>query len=190
MPASIGDYLPSLCSELRGDTDDGHRYGFYTTPSHDRLLLLPTAAFAKPFAKITVATTTTSAAPQTLRSVPPPQPPVHELERMEKWGRMLTPSVRDSGGNVEMWSFRPNKEAKLLRRVYKGIPDRWRAAAWAALMSKFARAGPEDLKRLKSQYFLDLDKPSSFDVQIDLDVPRTISGHILFKTRYGHGCVA
>lgn len=106
---------------------------------------------------------------------------------MEKWGRMLTPRVRDAGGNVEMWAVRPAKHAKLLRRVYKGIPDRWRAAAWAALMSEYAHAGPDDLKKLKSQYFLDLDKPSTFDVQIDLDVPRTISGHILFRTRYGHG---
>lgn len=32
-----------------------------------------------------------------------------------------------------------------------------------------------------------LDDSSSYDVQIDLDVPRTISGHILFHTRYGHG---
>lgn len=32
-----------------------------------------------------------------------------------------------------------------------------------------------------------IDLPSSFDVQIDLDVPRTISGHTLFVTRYGAG---
>lgn len=31
-------------------------------------------------------------------------------------------------------------------------------------------------------------KPSEQDVQIDLDVPRTISGHLTFHTRYGHGC--
>lgn len=29
--------------------------------------------------------------------------------------------------------------------------------------------------------------PSTFDVQIDLDVPRTISGHTMFVTRYGTG---
>lgn len=29
--------------------------------------------------------------------------------------------------------------------------------------------------------------PSTHDVQIDLDVPRTISGHTLFVTRYGAG---
>jgi hypothetical protein len=39
--------------------------------------------------------------------------------------------------------------------------------------------------KLTSQNSIDL--PSSFDVQIDLDVPRTISGHTLFMTRYGAG---
>ena len=32
-----------------------------------------------------------------------------------------------------------------------------------------------------------IDVPSSYDIQIDLDVPRTISGHVMFKTRYGMG---
>lgn len=32
-----------------------------------------------------------------------------------------------------------------------------------------------------------LDQPSEHDVQIDLDVPRTISGHVMFHTRYGQG---
>lgn len=32
-----------------------------------------------------------------------------------------------------------------------------------------------------------MDLPSTFDVQIDLDVPRTISGHVMFHTRYGQG---
>ena len=32
-----------------------------------------------------------------------------------------------------------------------------------------------------------IDLPSTHDVQIDLDVPRTISGHTLFVTRYGTG---
>lgn len=32
-----------------------------------------------------------------------------------------------------------------------------------------------------------IDKPSDYDIQIDLDVPRTISGHVMFRTRYGLG---
>lgn len=43
------------------------------------------------------------------------------------------------------------------------------------------------MERLRSRYRAGLDQPSSYDVQIDLDVPRTINGHVLFKTRYGQG---
>lgn len=32
-----------------------------------------------------------------------------------------------------------------------------------------------------------MSQESAQDIQIDLDVPRTISGHVLFHTRYGHG---
>lgn len=82
------------------------------------------------------------------------------------------------------------------RRVYKGIPDRWRASAWETLASDYAlstsvgkgkrRSTTDDLL---AEYASRVDQPSSFDVQIDLDVPRTVSGHVLFHTRYGLGCV-
>ena len=100
---------------------------------------------------------------------------------------MLQPSTRDPGGNVETWRIRSSKESKLRERVYKGIPDRWRNAAWELLMSRFANMGHRELVRLGEEYRDNLDKPSKYDVQIDLDVPRTISGHIMFKTRYGAG---
>ena len=106
------------------------------------------------------------------------------------------------------------------RRVYKGVPDRWRAAAWGTLIDQMeprsskgkGRATDEQLLeeyqvsllplrktdpgRIKLTSLLSLlpstqqvriDQPSTFDVQIDLDVPRTISGHVLFHTRYGLG---
>lgn len=82
------------------------------------------------------------------------------------------------------------------RRVYKGIPDRWRASAWETLASDYAlstsvgkgkRRSTTD--NLLAEYASRVDQPSSFDVQIDLDVPRTVSGHVLFHTRYGLGCV-
>lgn len=43
---------------------------------------------------------------------------------------------------------------------------------------------------LRREYREKVDNPSSHDIQIDLDVPRTISGHIMFHTRYGAGWVA
>ena len=94
---------------------------------------------------------------------------------------------RDRGGNIESWGVKPSKVHKLRRRVYKGIPDRWRSAAWEVLMNNFAKSGPRELVKLDERYRLDLDRPSSYDIQIDLDVPRTISGHVLFRTRYGLG---
>ena len=104
-----------------------------------------------------------------------------------KWGRMLEVRTRDRGGNVETWAIRASKEHKLRERIYKGIPDRWRGAVWEILMNRTSLTGRQELLQLASTYQEDLEKPSTYDVQIDLDVPRTINGHILFRTRYGQG---
>lgn len=96
-------------------------------------------------------------------------------------------SSRDRGGNVESWAVKPSKAHKLRRRVYKGIPDRWRSAVWEVLMNTFAKSGYDEIVKLEEHYRLDIEKPSSYDIQIDLDVPRTIGGHVLFRTRYGLG---
>jgi USP6 N-terminal-like protein len=104
---------------------------------------------------------------------------------------MIQPLTRDQGGNIETWTVAPSKAHKLRSRCYKGIPDRWRAAAWEVLMAKFSQVsndgGKRQLERLTHDYEEAMDKPSQYDVQIDLDVPRTISGHVMFKTRYGAG---
>ena len=102
---------------------------------------------------------------------------------------MLRPEARDTGGNAQYWRIRPSKEGKLRERVYKGIPDCWRSAAWGMLIRRYASAGLEQTAGLASDYREALDKPSTYDIQIDLDVPRTISGHVMFRTRYGAGCV-
>jgi hypothetical protein len=106
---------------------------------------------------------------------------------MEKWGRMLEPRSRDAGGNIQTWRIDPAKEHKLARRAFKGIPDRWRGAAWLALIGQFAHADRDQLIALSIDYREALEKHSPYDIQIDLDVPRTINGHVLFRTRYGLG---
>ena len=106
---------------------------------------------------------------------------------MKKWGRMLVPRSRDAGGNIQTWAIDPAKEHKLSRRAFKGIPDRWRSAAWLAFIGKFAHADNDQLIALSIEYREALEKHSPYDIQIDLDVPRTINGHILFRTRYGLG---
>jgi hypothetical protein len=106
---------------------------------------------------------------------------------MEKWGRMLEPRSRDAGENVQMWAIKAAKVHKLSRRAFKGIPDRWRSAAWLALIGNFANADNERLLALSADYREALERHSPYDIQIDLDVPRTINGHVLFRTRYGLG---
>ncbi|KAK0560017.1 hypothetical protein OC844_004021 [Tilletia horrida] len=126
-----------------------------------------------------------------------------ERIRIDKWARMLTVSKRDNGGNAMLYTFRnkagisstagTGKSKKLRRRCYKGIPDRWRSAAWLALLERRASeptvfGGQQPaFSELVARYDRLLGQPSPYDVQIDLDVPRTMSGHVLFHTRYGQG---
>lgn len=60
-----------------------------------------------------------------------------ELSRIAKWGRMLESESRNGSGNVLGWRVVPRKEHKLRERVYKGIPDAWRAAAWGLLIERY-----------------------------------------------------
>lgn len=100
---------------------------------------------------------------------------------------MLEAEARDEGANIQIWRVKPAKQPKFSERIYKGIPDRWRAAAWELLLRQFSRTGNVETIRLGHDYREAMDKPSTYDIQIDLDVPRTISGHIMFRTRYGAG---
>lgn len=131
-----------------------------------------------------------------------------EQDRIAKWSRMLTVKGRDQGHNAVQFDFANGIDRKLRRRVYKGIPDSWRSAAWSALIQhrqlteegqhSFTLAQPHlngavssipvSLNQPDPQNFDKLTAmPSAHDVQIDLDVPRTISGHVQFHTRYGQG---
>jgi hypothetical protein len=100
---------------------------------------------------------------------------------------MLEPTVRDPGGNVLQWGVRTSKRGKFRERVYKGIPDCWRSAAWEMMINGMSGAGLVEVERLSREYEDHLQQPSTYDIQIDLDVPRTIGGHVMFRTRYGQG---
>ncbi|PPQ70740.1 hypothetical protein CVT26_014705 [Gymnopilus dilepis] len=165
------------------------RYGFFSNNAHDRLILLYSAPLLK---KMTVASAGPPSAPahaKPLDSVPPATVSPKESSRIDKWTRMLVPqkSIEGEGGNAQSWRIRPSKESKLRERIYKGIPDRWRRAAWDLLMTRYSSYSPRTIETLGHQYREGLEKPSTYDIQIDLDVPRTISGHIMFRTRYGAG---
>lgn len=138
-----------------------------------------------------------------------PESTARETRRIDKWSAMLSVARRDPGGNAQDWVVasswwsgrvpgggggQSGKYRKLQRRVFKGIPDRWRRAVWGLMMEKMAsevgssgRGRLPSLEELKREYEQLLDQPYVQDTQIDLDVPRTISGHVLFHTRYGQG---
>ncbi|KAF9008191.1 RabGAP/TBC [Hymenopellis radicata] len=163
------------------------RYGFFSVPSHDRLVLLPSAPLLKRLARVPAGPATASTSATTLNSLPPTPLPIRETSRIAKWDRMLEAEQRDEGANIQIWRVKPHKRQKLSGRTYKGVPDRWRSAVWELLLREFSRTGNADTIRLGQDYREAMEKPSTYDIQIDLDVPRTISGHIMFRTRYGAG---
>ncbi|SPO28919.1 related to GYP5 - GTPase-activating protein for Ypt Proteins [Ustilago trichophora] len=218
--------------ELIGNID---RYGFFSEASSNALhkaALLLSSLFAAPFPKkgtkgiaaqraslptsladASVANTnggdqSMPHAVQQARSAADATHRHREQERIAKWSRMLTVKGRDQGHNAVDFDFARGIDRKLRRRVYKGIPDSWRSAAWSALiqhrqqteegrhsyslakphLQTSAASIPISLNQPDAQSFDRLKAmPSPHDVQIDLDVPRTISGHIQFHTRYGQG---
>ena len=113
-----------------------------------------------------------------------------EMSREEKWQKMARP-VRErsnSKGGGMHFEF-DTKDQKLVSRTWKGIPDRWRATAWHCFLSASAKkrgTGASD-EELVLQFHRLQDQPSADDVQIDVDVPRTISMHIMFRRRYRGG---
>lgn len=187
------------------------RYGFVdrTTQSRSehRLVRVPAAPF-KSHPKVQVrsggepkALPAGKGAPPSPPSVPPGGPSQSELtrarkketERVGKWMAMMSVAERDEGKNAIGWRWSTEEGAKHSTRVWKGIPDRWRMAAWWTLAEAAAererKKGGRVMQHdsLEADYTVRKELPSTNDVQIDLDVPRTISGHALFRTRFGHG---
>ncbi|KAG4306111.1 hypothetical protein PORY_000099 [Pneumocystis oryctolagi] len=107
-----------------------------------------------------------------------------EINRIEKWRSMAIISRID--GNTE-YTFSDTK--KLAKRVFKGIPDSWRSAAWYSFLSCSAKKNGSKYtdSELKMKYHEFLALPYSHDFQINLDVPRTISGHVFFQRQYRDG---
>lgn len=97
-----------------------------------------------------------------------------EVEREKKWLKM-----------TKAWDkyFGSDKVRMLIRRVYKGIPDKLRGEVWSRFL---------ELNRVKEEQqgkYKEMKKRArewSPDVrQIDLDVNRTYRDHIMFRERYG-----
>ncbi|KAL1960888.1 hypothetical protein VTO42DRAFT_5871 [Malbranchea cinnamomea] len=111
-----------------------------------------------------------------------------EWEREEKWRKMAKLTSKSHDGSGMIFEF-DMKSTKLIERTWKGIPDRWRAAAWYAFLTASAKKrkdSPTDEELIRRFHELQ-DESSPDDVQIDIDVPRTISHHIMFRRRYRGG---
>ena len=110
-----------------------------------------------------------------------------EWEREDKW-RKMAKLVRNKNGGGMVFEF-DTKSPKVIERTWKGIPDRWRATAWHAFLTASAkkRQGSPSDDELITAFKELLTQSSPDDVQIDIDVPRTINSHIMFRRRYRGG---
>ena len=111
-----------------------------------------------------------------------------EWEREEKWRKMAKIVRNDRNGGGMIFDF-DTRNPKVIERTWKGIPDRWRATAWHAFLtasSKNVRGSASD-DELIAIFKKLVDQGSPDDVQIDIDVPRTINSHIMFRRRYRGG---
>lgn len=66
-----------------------------------------------------------------------------ELRRTRKWHEMLRVKQTDGGGNVVEWDVEDKwwRGKRFQKRVFKGVPDRWRRAVWGVEMERTAREG-------------------------------------------------
>lgn len=108
-----------------------------------------------------------------------------EAEDLAKQGAREPRHVEIQSVEIEF----DNTNPKLIERTWKGIPDRWRSSAWYSFLSSSAKSARSEVTedQLFAQFHSLQDISSPDDVQIDLDVPRTINRHIMFRKRYRGG---
>lgn len=111
-----------------------------------------------------------------------------EWERSEKWRKMAKVLKKGAEGHGMDFEF-DTRSQKLIDRTWKGIPDRWRAAAWFSFLDTSAKKRQESptTDQLVKAFHELQDQSSADDMQIDIDVPRTINSHIMFRKRYRGG---
>ncbi|OKL63159.1 hypothetical protein UA08_01161 [Talaromyces atroroseus] len=111
-----------------------------------------------------------------------------EWEREDKWMKMAKSTKKMHDGSGMTFEF-DTSSSKLIERTWKGIPDSWRATAWYAFLESSAkkRDGSPSAGELIRAFREYQHISSPDDVQIDIDVPRTINSHIMFRRRYRGG---
>uniref|UniRef100_A0A3B4FVV9 USP6 N-terminal-like protein n=1 Tax=Pundamilia nyererei TaxID=303518 RepID=A0A3B4FVV9_9CICH len=97
-----------------------------------------------------------------------PAPTQQEIERAEKWLKM-----------VKKWDKYKNSD----RVIYKGIPLQLRGRAWALMLDV---DGAKKENEGKYEVFIHQARLCSSEIkQIDLDINRTFRNHIMFMDRFG-----
>ncbi|KAJ5727570.1 hypothetical protein N7493_005390 [Penicillium malachiteum] len=111
-----------------------------------------------------------------------------EWQREDKWTKMAKPVKKNRDGGGMKFEF-DTHSSKLIERTWKGIPDRWRSSAWYSFLEASAKRKPDSPSEDElMEAFREYQYVSSpDDVQIDIDVPRTITSHIMFRRRYRGG---
>jgi hypothetical protein len=111
-----------------------------------------------------------------------------EWDRCEKWRKMAKVVRKGKDGQGMDFDF-DAKHPKIVERTWKGIPDMWRAAAWYSFLAQHASNADDKAteEQLMAEFHRLQDSECADDVQIDLDVPRTINRHIMFRRRYRGG---
>ena len=110
-----------------------------------------------------------------------------EWTREDKWRKMAKVITASGKGGGMIFDF-DMKDPKLISRVWKGIPDSWRATAWFSFLNTEAKKhGMVDNDELIENFYTLQDEDCADDWQIDVDVPRTIGRHIMFRRRYRGG---
>ncbi|KAB8266332.1 rab-GTPase-TBC domain-containing protein [Aspergillus pseudonomiae] len=111
-----------------------------------------------------------------------------EWRREDKWTKMARQTKSSRAGGGMTFEF-DTKSSKLIERTWKGIPDRWRSTAWYSFLEASAkkRSDSPTVDELIDAYHEYQFVSSPDDVQIDIDVPRTITSHIMFRRRYRGG---
>ena len=111
-----------------------------------------------------------------------------EWNRTEKWRKMAKVVKIGKDGEGMEFEF-DTRNPKLIERTWKGIPDRWRSAAWYSFLGASAKRRKDSptQDQIIAAFHKLQDQSSVDDVQIDIDVPRTINSHIMFRRRYRGG---
>eukprot|EP00092_Neocalanus_flemingeri_P032883 GFUD01035762.1.p1 GENE.GFUD01035762.1~~GFUD01035762.1.p1 ORF type:complete len:854 (+),score=257.98 GFUD01035762.1:282-2843(+) len=100
-----------------------------------------------------------------------------EMSRVDKWLRM-------DKERVKWFPAGSRNHDKMVERVWKGVPERFRGRLWSILL---------DLDRIKQEQqgkyeeMKEIARKHSPEIrQIDLDVNRTYRDHIMFRERYNN----